>query len=150
VATVTVATKPGHAFATSIVATGHTFLADEPTDASGDGLGPTPYELLLAALGSCTAMTVAGYARRKAWPLEAITIRLSHDRVHAADCADCDQPASRIDRITREITLTGGLDDAQRARLMEIAAKCPVHRTLLGTPRIEDALVNAYDDRART
>jgi len=140
-ATVTVETQPDRAFATTIVAAGHAFTADEPTDSGGDDLGPSPYELLLAALGSCTAMTIAGYARRKRWPLGGVTIRLTHDRVHADDCADCDRPASRIDRIIREITFTGDLDDAQRARLMEIAARCPVHRTLVGSPTIIDTLV---------
>lgn len=140
-ATITVETQAGRRFATTIHAADHTFTADEPVAQGGDDLGPSPYELLLAALGSCTAMTLELYARRKGWPLEEVTIRLVFDRVHEPDCAACEQPTSRIDRITREITLSGPLDVSQRQRLLEIAAKCPVHRTMMGTPKIVDALV---------
>jgi putative redox protein len=87
-------------------------------------------------------MTLELYARRKGWPLEEVTIRLVFDRVHETDCEACEQPTSRIDRITREITLSGPLDASQRQRLLEIAAKCPVHRTMMGTPSIVDVLVN--------
>lgn len=141
-ATVTVETLPDHPFATTVTTAYHTFLADEPASAGGEGLGPSPYELLLAALGSCTAMTLEIYARRKSWPLEAVSVRLAFDRIHERDAEDCDRPGARIERITREITLIGDLDEAQRQRLMEIAGKCPVHRTLMGTPRIEDTLVD--------
>ena len=137
-ATVTVESQSGRAFATTVTGAGHTFVADEPVDFGGDDLGPTPYELLLAALGSCTAMTLAIYARRKGWPLDGVTIRLTHDRVHEADSERSEQPGARIDRITRQIALAGPLDEAQRARLLEIAAKCPVHRTLAGGVRIVD------------
>ncbi len=149
-AEITVETKPGHAFTTAIAASGHTFDADEPLAHGGDDLGPSPYELLLAALGSCTAMTIEIYARRKGWPLERVAIRLVFDRVHERDCKACEQPTSRIDRIMREIELTGPLDAAQRARLLDIAAKCPVHRTLVGTPKIVDTLVDEITPRQGT
>ena len=129
-ATITVESQPGRAFAVNVTGEGHGFVVDEPTSYGGNDLGPTPYELLLAALGSCTAMTVTSYARRKGWPLEGIRLRLAHDRVYRRDCADCDEPTSRVDRITDEVELLGPLDDAQRARLVEIAGKCPVRKTL--------------------
>ena len=118
----------------------HTFFADEPADAGGDDSGPDPYELLLAALGACTSMTLLLYARRKQWPLEAAEVRLSHGRDYARDCADCDEKPVQIDLIERRITLRGPLDEAQRAGLLEIARKCPVHRTLTGTIRVNDRL----------
>lgn len=140
-ASVTVETSPASALATTISASGHTFSADEPRHLGGEDIGPSPYELLLAAIGSCTTMTLQLYARRKQWPLDGVTIRLSFDRVHEVDCENCEQPTSRIDRITREIELRGPLDEMQRGRLLDIAAKCPVHRTLVGAPRIVDTLV---------
>ena len=146
-ATVTVESQPDRAFAVTFTGEEHAFIADEPATYGGDDLGPTPYELLLAALGSCTAMTVGSYARRQGWPLERVIIRLTHDRVHADDCEGCEDPTSRIDRITREIGLTGALDDEQSARLTEIAAKCPVHRTLLSQPRIVDRVLEPAADR---
>ena len=118
----------------------HTFFADEPADAGGDDSGPDPYELLLAALGACTSMTLLLYARRKQWPLEAAEVRLSHGRDYARDCADCDEKPVQIDLIERHITLRGPLDETQRAGLLEIARKCPVHRTLTGTIRVNDRL----------
>jgi uncharacterized OsmC-like protein/fermentation-respiration switch protein FrsA (DUF1100 family) len=108
----------------------HRFLADEPIDVGGLDSGPGPYDLLLAALGACTAMTLRLYAERKALPLERVTVALTHDRIHAADCAECETKEGMIDRIERAITLRGALDAVQRQRLMEIADKCPVHRTL--------------------
>ena len=122
-------------------ARGHTLVADEPAEAGGADAGPTPYELLLAALGSCTSMTMLLYARRKGWSLEGVEVRLTHDRVHAADCADCETTEGRIDTITREIILRGPLDLEQRARLLEIARKCPVHRTLTSEIKIRDAVL---------
>lgn len=104
--------------------------ADEPRDVGGDATGPNPYDLLLAALGSCTSMTIRLYAGRKGWPLERVRVRLRHHRIHAADCEDCETKEGKIDRIERAIELTGGLDAEQRARLVEIAERCPVHRTL--------------------
>lgn len=120
----------------AVVAGRHQGVLDEPEPAGTD-LGPTPYDALLAALGGCTAMTVRMYARRKCWPLDEVTVALRHDRIHATDCADCISTEGRIDRIAREITLTGDLDDEQRARLLEIADRCPVHRTLRGEITIE-------------
>jgi uncharacterized OsmC-like protein/pimeloyl-ACP methyl ester carboxylesterase len=108
----------------------HRFLADEPVDVGGLGSGPGPYDLLLAGLGACTAMTLRLYAERKALPLERVTVELTHDRIHAADCESCETKEGMIDRIERAITLRGDLDDEKRRRLLEIADKCPVHRTL--------------------
>lgn len=108
-----------------------TLRTDEPVSAGGDGAGPDPYALLLAALGSCISMTVTLYARRKAWPLERVTVKLSQRRVHARDCAECgDDSEGYVHRIERSVKLKGELTDEQRTRLMEIAGKCPVHRTL--------------------
>jgi putative redox protein len=108
----------------------HRFLADEPLEAGGLDSGPGPYDLLLAGLGACTAMTLRLYAERKTLPLERVTVRLNHSRIHAADCADCETKEGMLDRIERAITLRGTLDAEQRRRLLEIADKCPVHRTL--------------------
>jgi putative redox protein len=110
---------------------GHTFITDEPLSAGGEDAGPDPYTLLLAALGSCISMTVTLYARRKAWPLAAVTVRLSQRRVHARDCVECQTEGDAfIHRIERVVSFTGDLTDVQRARLQEIAHKCPVHKTL--------------------
>ncbi len=108
----------------------HRLRADEPESVGGDDSGPGPYDLLLAGLGACTSMTVRMYAEQKKWPLARVTVDLKHDKVHAADCAECETREGRIDRIERVLTLEGDLDEAQRARLLEIANKCPVHRTL--------------------
>ncbi|MER6395349.1 MULTISPECIES: OsmC family protein [unclassified Kitasatospora] len=107
----------------------HELAADEPGPVGADS-GPNPYDLLLAALGSCTSMTVRMYAERKGWPLEKVTVALRHERVHAEDCAECESGHGLVDRITREIRLDGALDAEQRRRLLDIAEKCPVHRTL--------------------
>ena len=108
----------------------HRFLADEPVEVGGLDSGAGPYDLLLAGLGACTAMTLRLYAERKALPLERVTVRLNHSRIHAADCADCETKDGMLDRIERAITLRGALDAEQRRLLLEIADKCPVHRTL--------------------
>jgi uncharacterized OsmC-like protein len=108
----------------------HSFIADEPVTYGGRDAGPSPYDLLLAALGACTAMTVRLYADAKHLPLERVTVRLNHDKAHAEDCAECETKDGKIDRIEREIELVGNLEDGQRERLLEIANKCPVHRTL--------------------
>jgi uncharacterized OsmC-like protein len=128
-----VVTSTGSAFGQTVTVGPHSLAADEPADRGGADAGPTPYELLLAALGSCTSMTLSVYARRKQWPLERVVVRLTHARVHAEDCVNCDDPARRLERIERSITLVGDqLTAEQRARLLEIAERCPVHKTLAG------------------
>jgi len=117
-------------FQQSITAAGHIFLADEPVKVGGLGSGPGPYDLLLAALGACTAMTLRMYADLKALPLERVSVRLSHSRIHAADCESCETKEGMLDRIDKDITVTGRLDENDRAKLLEIAEKCPVNRTL--------------------
>ncbi len=117
-------------FATDIAAGRHRLRADEPVSVGGADTGPGPYDLLLAALGACTAMTLRMYADQKKWPLESVHVDLKHDKVHAADCEECDTREGRVDRIERVLHIEGALDAAQRARLIEIADKCPVHRTL--------------------
>ncbi|SES99364.1 bifunctional alpha/beta hydrolase/OsmC family protein [Oceanicella actignis] len=113
------------------------FMADEPPSLGGGGRGATPYQLVAAGLGACTSMTIRMYARRKGWPLTHVEVELRHDRIHAGDCADCPEGAGKLDRFRRRIALHGPLDAAQRARLMEIADRCPVHRTLTGRIAIE-------------
>jgi uncharacterized OsmC-like protein/alpha/beta superfamily hydrolase len=117
-------------FEQSIVAGPHRYLADEPTSVGGNGSGPSPYEYLLAGLGACTSMTIRLYADLKKLPLERVSVRLKHDKIHAVDCENCETKEGKIDRIDREVTLQGNLNAEQRAKLMEIADKCPVHRTL--------------------
>jgi uncharacterized OsmC-like protein len=122
------------------VADRHALLADEPIGI-GDDTGPAPYDLLLAALGACTSMTVRMYADRKKWPLEDVAVRLSHSKVHADDCAACESDSGKVDVIERELVLEGPLDDEQRAKLMEIADRCPVHRSLHDETHITTVLV---------
>ena len=117
-------------FAQEIHAGAHRLHADEPVSAGGTDTGPSPYDLLLAALGACTSMTVAMYARRKAWPLEEVTVHLRHSKIHATDCAECETKEGMLDRIERDIHFAGQLTGEQRSKLLEIANKCPVHRTL--------------------
>ncbi|MDX1619584.1 MAG: OsmC family protein [Nitriliruptorales bacterium] len=110
---------------------GHEWQADEPEDKGGTDTGPNPYELLMGSLAACTVITLSMYAQRKGWALTGVTATYRHDRVHADDCADCeDDMLGYIDRVTSEITIEGDLDDEQRDRLGDIAAKCPVHKTL--------------------
>jgi putative redox protein len=108
----------------------HRFHGDEPVSAGGTDTGPSPYEFLLAALGACTSMTVGMYARRKGWPLEDVTVRLRHSKIHATDCAECDTKEGMLDHIELEIHFDGPLTEEQRSKLVEMANKCPVHRTL--------------------
>src|SRR5216684_3756415 len=117
----------------------HCLHSDEPADWGNDG-GPDPYELLLAALGACTSMTLRMYADRKQWPLQGVQVRLGHSRVHAEDCAVCDTREGMLDQIDCEISLIGDLSESQRQRLMQIANHCPVHRTLLGEIQIRMSL----------
>ena len=118
----------------------HRFLGDEPVAAGGMDSGPSPYDLLLSALGTCTAMTLRLYADQKKLPLTGVSVTLTHAKIHAADCATCETKEGKIDRIERTIALEGPLDAAQRARLLEIADKCPVHRTLTSEVEIRTAL----------
>ena len=118
-----------------------TLITDEPIAAGGDDAGPDPYTLLLAALGSCISMTLMLYARRKGWPLRRVSVRLRQQRLHAKDCAECtSDPESFVHRIERAIVLEGDLTDEQRARLMEISHKCPVHKTLTSEIVIADLI----------
>jgi putative redox protein len=124
-----------------IHARGHRLMADEPLESGGTDSGPTPYELLLSALGACTAITVRMYAGRHGWPLEGVEVVLRHERIHAADCRDCETRDVRLERVTKRLALYGPLDAAQRQRLAEIAERCPVQRTLTSSVRIEQELV---------
>jgi putative redox protein len=128
-------------FAQEITVGRHALVADEPVAAGGTDTGPTPYDLLLASLGACTSMTVSLYARRKQWPLEAVNVRLRHAKIHAADCEECETRTGLIDRIERDVEFRGELSEEQRARLLDIAGKCPVHRTLSSEIRIRTRLV---------
>ena len=121
-----------HKFKLDVYSDTHQWIADEPVRVGGHNTGPDPYEHLLASVGTCTAMTVRMYAQRKEWPLQDVQISLRHSREHKTDCEGCDDSPLKIDVIDRDITLTGDLTDEQRARLLEIADKCPVHRTLTG------------------
>lgn len=118
-------------FAVELRAGDHVWLADEPTGIGGTDTGPNPYELLLSAVGACTCITVSMYCRRKGWDLHSISARYELDKVHADDCNDCDDDSSGyIDRVRSEIFIEGDFDDEQRARLSEVAQRCPVHKTL--------------------
>jgi len=116
-------------FQQQIIAGKHSFIADEPVSTGADA-GPNPYDYLLAALGACTSMTIGFYARRSRFPLENITVSLWHSRVYAADCEECETKQGMLDRIDVEVELTGPLTPEQHAKIMQAAAKCPVHRTL--------------------
>ena len=126
---------PPGSLAQEVSVRGHNFSAGEPVPI-GDDAGPTPYDLLLAGLGACTSMTLRMYAKRKGWPLEGVEVRLAHGRRHATDCEKAEGAPASLEEISRTIHLQGPLDEAQRARLMEIADKCPVHRTLTGELRV--------------
>jgi putative redox protein len=119
-----------HSFRQEVVVGKHGLSADEPVTAGGSGAGPDPYDYLLTSLGVCTSMTVGLYARRKEMPLENITVSLWHSRIYAIDCEECETKEGMLDRIDVEVELTGSLSAEQHTKLMEIAGKCPVHRTL--------------------
>jgi putative redox protein len=114
----------------------HHLLADEPAAVGGDDTGPGPYDYVLAGLGACTSMTMRMYAERKSLPLDRVTVTLSHSKIHAEDCAECETKAGMLDQFDRVIAMEGALDGEQRKKLMEIADKCPVHRTLTSEIRI--------------
>ena len=119
--------------------TGHTWTADEPTGVGGTDTGPNPYELLLGALAACTSITVSMYAQRKGWAFEGIEVSYEHDRIHVDDCADCEEHhRGYIDRIVSQVTIRGDLDETQRKRLAQVAASCPVHKTLDKGVHLED------------
>ncbi len=138
---VTVQYLPDYTYSQLLTAGPHAFVADEPEADGGEDLGPSPYELLLWALGSCTAMTLLMYARRKGWDVAEVSVHLTHDRVHAEDSHACEQETGRVELIKREISLRGRLSAEQQQRLLEIAARCPVHRTITGNPRVVDSMI---------
>jgi putative redox protein len=132
-------------FLTEITAGRHHWTLDEPQAAGGTDRGPTPYDMLAAALGGCTAMTLHFYARRENLPLEEVAVRVTHDRQHVKDCADCMTKAGFIHRLRVDVSLTGPLSEEQRQHLLEIAGRCPVARTLQAEIRIEHAMVASLD-----
>ncbi|MEJ2098471.1 MAG: alpha/beta fold hydrolase [Desulfobacterales bacterium] len=129
---------------TDIMAGGHRLVADEPISSGGSNLGPTPYDYLMAGLGACTAMTLRLYADRKDWPLDSVTVRLNQQKIHADDCETCETEEGRLDQIERQIELEGALDEQQTDRLLQIANRCPVHRTLKSEIVIKTEL-KSYD-----
>ncbi|MEM7181842.1 MAG: alpha/beta fold hydrolase [Spirochaetota bacterium] len=137
---VVVSSRGEDGFYTTVQAAGHSLIADEPEKYGGTNLGPGPYDYLLTALGACTSMTIQMYARRKKWHIEDVRIHLSHDKVYSQDCADCETSGTKVDRIIRQIELIGDLSEEQRTRLLEIADKCPVHKTLHSEIQIESSL----------
>ena len=138
-------TERNKVFTQDIAAGRHHLVADEPTSAGGDDLGVTPYDLLLAALGTCTSMTLRMYAKRKGLEVNNIQVKLQHDRIDAADCESCEDQTGKVDQIRRLIRLDGDLTDAQRQRMLEIADMCPIHRTLNNQKQITSELMDAED-----
>jgi len=135
-------------YAQDITVGRHRLTADEPVAAGGADSGPTPYDLLLAALGSCKSITATMYARRKGWPLEAVTVRLRHSRVHAADCEVCDTTPVLLDHVDCYLEFAGVLAHEQRTRLLEIADRCPLHRTLKAGIHIQSHLAHGHENQA--
>jgi putative redox protein len=133
-------------FAQDITVGRHRIAGDMPVAAGGTDTGPEPYDLLLAALGSCISITVVMYARRKQWPLDAVTVWLRHSRIYAADCERCETSEGLVDHIDCDVEFTGALSDQQRVRLLEIANKCPVHRTLTSEISIRSRLLRRTDN----
>jgi putative redox protein len=146
--TVSVQWLPDNTYALKVDNGRHPFVADEPGESGGEDLGPSPYELLLSALGSCMAITLLMYARRKEWTVHEVAVHLSHDKIDARDCADCTPEEiaaainGRIDVIHTDVTVQGDLTSEQTARLLEITARCPVHRTLEARPRFVASITN--------
>ena len=145
VAAVTVTHVPGTTYQTRIDTGDLAVIGDEPIESGGDGLGPNPYEFLLAALGHCTVLTILLYARRKGWAVDGVSVRANHERLVVAEEIDGELIRKKIERIVQEIALQGSLDEAQRARLIEIAGKCPVHRTMTGDLEILEVEVKAQE-----
>jgi len=135
-----VVSGPATGFRTDVEVGGHRLVVDEPIAVGGADQGPTPYEMLLAGLGACTAMTLRIYADRRKWPLERARISLLHRKVHAQDCVDCVTQPARMDVVDRIITLDGALTEEQRAKLLEIAERCPVHQTLKAKMQVNTQL----------
>lgn len=133
---VIVRSVPGTRFTQEVQAGNHELIGDEPVSVGGDDRGPGPYDYLLTALGTCKAMTMSMYAKRKGIELESVEVRLDHGRIHSKDCEDCETPNALLDEIQVQILLKGNLDEAERERLMEIATRCPVHRTLVSEVKI--------------
>ncbi|MCS5711275.1 OsmC family protein [Candidatus Berkiella aquae] len=129
-ATITVSSSEKGKYAQDIIIGQHLLVGDEPVAVGGNDLGPSPYDYLLAALGTCTSMTLRMFADLKKIPLEKVSVKLQHEKKYATDCAECENSTAKIDHIERSITLTGNLSQEQREKLLEIANKCPVHRTL--------------------
>ncbi len=140
---VTVAENGVGPFGQDITTGPHLFHADEPSGVGGKNTGPTPYQLLSAALGACTTMTIRLYANRKGWKLDRASVVVRHNKVHAADCEECETQDGKVDVFERNITLEGGLDDDQKQRILEIADKCPVHRTLHSEVRVRTRLIGS-------
>ena len=128
-------------FRTEVSSGRHSFVADEPRSVGGTDQGPTPYDLLSAALATCTSMTLRMYANHKKLALESATVSVEHDKIHAEDCEDCESGSGKIDEFRRTISLQGDLTDAQRSRMLEIADRCPVHRTLHGEIKVRSSVV---------
>lgn len=129
-------------YTTDIIAGKHALRADEPVSVGGNNFGPTPYDLLLASIGACTAMTLRMYADRKKWDLQEVVVHLSHSKEHAADCESCTTETGKIDQIERSIKLVGDLDEKQKARLLQIADKCPVHKTLHNEVKVLTSIIS--------
>ncbi|MEO9890513.1 OsmC family protein, partial [Nonlabens ulvanivorans] len=128
-------------FTTQMRAGNHYFIADEPTSIGGNDFGPNPYELLSSGLAACTVMTIQMYARRKKWLIENVECHVDYDKQHAIDCENCEESSAKIDTFTREIKITGDLDEKQLQRLLQIADKCPVHKTLHSDTQVVTKLV---------
>lgn len=137
----TVQSLPDYAFAQLLTDKGVAIVADEPDDLGGNGLGPTPYQLLTWALGTCTAMTIQMYARRKGYPLQEVAVEVSHDRVHVKDSESTDEdPGGLVEQFQRKIVVRGPLSDEQRDDLLRVAGRCPVHKTLAAAPQVLDEI----------